>query len=109
MGEGGLKWRQEHLRLSEDSSSSFILAFPPEAQAAEWRRVLNIRELFKSQLLAPQKQSVASADSMEKMNLGSMDFPESHVRCSRGEGEVRNGSSNACDGVFPSLPVQKLH
>lgn len=83
---------------------------PPEAEAAEWRRrVLNIRELFKSQLLAPQKQSVASADSMEKMNLRSMDFPVSHGRCSRGEGEMRNGNSKACGGVFPSLPVQKLH
>lgn len=57
----------------------FTLAFPPEAQATEWRRkVLNIRELFKSQLFIPQKQSVASADSMEKMNLGPMDFPVSN-------------------------------
>lgn len=50
----------------------------PEAQAAEWRRrVLNIGELFKSQLLTPPKQSVASADSTKKMNLGPMDFPVS--------------------------------
>lgn len=58
----------------------------PEAQATEWRRrVLNIGELFKSWLPAPQKQSVASADSMEKMNLGSMDFPVSHGSGGRGE------------------------
>lgn len=68
----------------------------PEAQAAEWRRrVLNIRELFKSQLLAPQKQSVASADSMEKMNLGPMDFPVSHSQWGVGGRGVKNGNSKA--------------
>lgn len=47
------------------------------------------KELFKSQLLAPQKQSVASADSMEKMNLGSMDFPVSRGQWMGGRGSEK--------------------
>lgn len=73
-------WKREvgakALTLPQDSAHSFILAFP-QRLATEWRRVLNIRELFKSQLPAPPKQSMASADSTEKMNLGPMDFPVS--------------------------------
>lgn len=64
------------LTLPQDSAHSFILDFP-QRQATEWRRVLNIRELFKSPLPAPPKQSMVSADSTEKMNLGPMDFPVS--------------------------------
>lgn len=78
----------------------------PEAQATECRRrVLNIGELFKSHWPAPQKQSVAFADSMEKMNLGPMDFPISRWW---GQGGGRNGNSRGRRGVCPSPPAQKL-
>lgn len=38
--------------------SPLIYISLPQRQATEWRRVLNIRELFKSQLPAPPEQSM---------------------------------------------------
>lgn len=76
-----------------------------EAQATEWRsRVLNIRELLKSQC-PPLRSTVASADSKEKMNLGPMDFPESHGRGGR---ESEKWEQRSLQWSFPLLPVQKL-
>jgi hypothetical protein len=46
VGEGGVRWGQEHLGLSEDSSHSFILAFPQrpghrvEEEGIKYQRVI---------------------------------------------------------------------
>lgn len=50
---------------------------------------------------------MAFADSMEKMDLGSMDFPVSRGS-GAGWGGVRNGNSKDCSGVFPSPPEPEI-
>lgn len=86
-------------------TSSFTLAFPqrPRPQSGGGYK---ISESYLIASWLPLTSSVASADSVEKMNLGPMDFPVSH---SGGGRRSEKGEQQSLWWSFPFLPEQRLH